>query len=253
MRLKTHSLSLRLAIMFALVSMAVLGGIGFYLYHSLQRELAWRDDQALLGRLQRMEVLIDDNASIAALRTRPQLYDNMLGNRDSVLWIVNPAGQALIQVNPSHVPIPQLAATPRPQLATRPGAAPLRLAWVKFARVQASLTLIAGKLLTDRTQMLAQYRLKLDAALLLGGLLAFLLGWLVSQRGLRPVRRLAARAAAIDARHLHLRLDGFSSLREVQALGTALNQMLARLQDGFSSCRDSPRIWRMKCARRWAI
>lgn len=64
MTLWPRSLSLRLALMFALASVLLLGVIGFYLYQSLQREVAWRDDQALLGRLQRMHALIDDSDSI---------------------------------------------------------------------------------------------------------------------------------------------------------------------------------------------
>ena len=95
MRLWPRTLSLRLALMFALVGVLLLGALGFFLYQSLQREIAWRDDQALLGRLQRMQALLDDAASIEALRRRPQLYENMLGNRDNLLWIVDAQGRPL--------------------------------------------------------------------------------------------------------------------------------------------------------------
>ena len=82
--------------------------------------------------------------------------------------------------------------------------------------------------------MLGAYRLKLWIALSFGAALAFVLGWLVSQRGLRPVRQLAARAAAIDVQHLHLRLDEFRALSELSTLSQALNQMLSRLEAGFA-------------------
>lgn len=48
MTLWPRTLSLRTAFMFALVSVLLLGAVGFYLYQSLQREISWRDDQALL-------------------------------------------------------------------------------------------------------------------------------------------------------------------------------------------------------------
>jgi two-component system heavy metal sensor histidine kinase CusS len=96
------------------------------------------------------------------------------------------------------------------------------------------LTLIAGKLLGEREQMLGVYRLRLWLAMSVGALLAFAFGWWVSQRGLHPVRLLAKRAAAIDVQHLHLRLDEFSELNELKLLCNALNQMLARLEDGFA-------------------
>jgi two-component system heavy metal sensor histidine kinase CusS len=218
--------------MFALVSTLLLGAIGFYLYHSLAREIAWRDDQALLGRLERMGALLEDSDSIDALRERPQLYANMLGNRENLLWVLGADGQPLIEINPPQLAVPQLAVNERPQLADLDGQA--RLAWVHIARPRGGLTLIAGKLLSEREHMLAAYRLKLWLALATGALLAFMLGWLVSQRGLRPVRRLTQRALAIDVHHLHVRLDEATELSELRALSEALNQMLAKLEAGFA-------------------
>ncbi|MBV0933807.1 heavy metal sensor histidine kinase [Marinobacterium weihaiense] len=234
MSLWPRSLSLRLALLFALVSTLVLGSIGFYLYQSLYREIAWRDDQALQGRLERMHALLDDSASIAALRERPQLYGNMLGNRQSLLWILDTDGQALIEINPAGLAIPTLPPAEHLRFARLDGQTPARLAWVQVRQGERSVTLIAGKLLAERNQMLAAYRLKLGMALAAGALLAFALGGLISQRGLRPVRHLAARAARIDAQHLYLRLDDRYPVSELHALSQALNQMLARLEDGFA-------------------
>lgn len=234
MKLWPQTLSLRLALMFALVGVLLLGALGFYLYQSLQREIAWRDDQALLGRLQRMQALLDDADSIEALRRRPQLYENMLGNRDNLLWIVDAQGQRLIEVNPLALPLPGLAAAAEPRLADAPDNPALRLAWLDVPRAGGSLRLIAGKLASEREQMLAAYRLKICLALVVGALLAFALGALVSQRGLRPVRQLARQAAGIDTQYLHLRLQGFAEVGELRALSQALNQMLDRLEQGFA-------------------
>lgn len=232
MKLLPRSLSLRLALMFALVSTALLGAIGFYLYQSLEREIAWRDDQALLGRLERMAALLDDSDSIEVLRERPQLYANMLGNRDSLLWVLGESGAPLIEINPVQLAIPQLPPADHPRLEDLVDQA--RLAWIHIERPRGGLTLIAGKLLAEREQMLAAYRLKLWLALTAGALLAFLLGWLVSERGLRPVRQLTRRALAIDVQHLHLRIENSAELSELRALSEALNQMLARLEAGFA-------------------
>lgn len=234
MKCLPRALSLRLAVMFALVSMVLMGSIGFYLYQSLEREIAWRDDQALLGRLERLQGLINDSDSIKSLRERPKLYENMLGNRDNLLWIVDDAGRALIEINPAQVRMPTLAAAPTAQLTDGDYAQPVRIAWVDIVNGDRHLTLIAAKLLSEREQMLGAYRLKLWFALSVGALLAFALGGWVSQRGLRPVRQLAKRAAQIDVQHLHVRLDDFNELSELQVLSRALNQMLARLEEGFA-------------------
>lgn len=234
MSLLPRTLSLRLALMFALVSSLLLGAVGLYLYQSLQREIAWRDDQALLGRLQRMQALIGDSESVDSLRSRPQLYENMLGNRDSLLWILDKQGQRLIEINPLALPLPSLSRSSAPRLADSPDNPSLRLAWVDLSTADGRLTLIAGKYLGEREQMLSAYRWKVLLAVTVGALLAFLLGWLVSQRGLRPVRELAARAATIDAQHLHVRLEPFKDVSELRALSHALNQMLGRLEQGFA-------------------
>jgi two-component system heavy metal sensor histidine kinase CusS len=214
MSLWPRSLSLRLALAFALVAVVLLGAIGLYLYRSLEREIVWRDDQALLGRLERMQALLDDSASIDALRQRPQLYENMLGNRDSLLWLLDAQGRALIEINPARLPIP-------------------RLAWRRLPG-EAGLTLVAGRMLAEREQMLAAYRVKLWWALSLGALLASVLGWLISRRALRPVRQLTRQSLAIDVQHLHLRLDDSTVPSELEPLRAALNQMLGRLEQGFA-------------------
>ena len=163
-----RALSLRLALMFALVSVLLMGALGFYLYHSLEREIEWRDDQALVGRVERMRALIGDSDSIEALRMRPQLYANMLGNRDNLLWVLDAAGQPLIEINPTHLPVPALPPGAGVQLQymgqsiqSNAGAEPARLAWQHVNYEGQALALVAGKLLVERTQMLAAYRLKL--------------------------------------------------------------------------------------------
>ncbi|EHY79313.1 heavy metal sensor histidine kinase [Stutzerimonas stutzeri ATCC 14405 = CCUG 16156] len=230
MRLLPRSLSLRLAIAFALVAVVLLGAIGLYLYRSLEREIVWRDDQALLGRLERMQALLEDSASVEALRQRPQLYENMLGNRDSLLWLLDAQGRALIEINPARLPIPPL---PAGDAAALQDIGEARLAWRRLPG-EAGLTLVAGRLLSEREQMLAAYRVKLWWALSLGALLASVLGWLISRRALRPVRHLTRQALAIDVQHLHLRLDESAMPSELEPLRAALNQMLARLEQGFA-------------------
>jgi len=234
-KLWPQTLSLRLALMFALSCVLLLGGISVYLYQSLHHEIAWRDDQALAGRIERMDALIEDSQTVEALRRRPQLYENMLGNRDNFLWIVDDAGNTQIEINPVNLPLPVLPRNDGAiQWRTIDRTMPIRLAWRRIEDSSGNLTLIAGKLLTERNQMLAAYRMKVWLALATGGGLAFLLGLAISHRGMRPVRDLAERAAAIDAQHLYLRLEDTSQASELRALRAALNQMLARLEAGFA-------------------
>lgn len=235
MRLWPASISMRLALLFALASVVVLGAIGTYLYQSLEREIALRDDAALIGRVDRMRALVDDSASVEALRNRPLLYGNMLGHRDSVLWMIDAQGQRIIEINPDQLPLPALRASSRIELADATMGKATRLAWVDVLQGGRRFTLVAGKMLAERNQILASYRNTLVMALALGAALSFGLGWFISDRGLRPVRLLASRAAAIDVRSLHVRLAApDTASRELRALSGALDQMLQRLAGGFA-------------------
>ncbi|WP_028456331.1 heavy metal sensor histidine kinase [Chitinilyticum litopenaei] len=233
MRRWPAQLSVQLAALFALVSVVLFGAIGIYLYQSLQQEIVWRDDQALKGRIERIRAIMDDGGDIDALGRRPQLYENMLGNRDNVLWVLNEQGRAIIEVNVQQLPIPHVPQQAATRLLDWSGSSPARLAVQTVELGAQRYTLIAGKLLAEREQMLNAYALRVGFAVLIGAVLAFALGWLVSYRGLQPVRQLAAQAASIDVQHLDQRLAHFGQHHELKTLTEALNQMLVRLENGF--------------------
>ena len=90
---KYVSLRLRLALLFALASAVLFALMGVYVFNALEREVAYRDDMALLGRIDRIENIIKDNNNIELLKKQPKLYSNMLGNTDNALWIINQAGE----------------------------------------------------------------------------------------------------------------------------------------------------------------
>ncbi|MBQ0744259.1 MAG: heavy metal sensor histidine kinase [Pseudomonas sp.] len=227
-----RSLSLRLGLAFALVGTLLLGSIGLYLYQSLQREIAWRDDQALLGRLERVQLLLQTSPDLNAPTTRPELYANMLGNTQHFLWVLDGNAKMLVSINPAGLPVPQLTATREPVFHQDPDES-YRLVIQQVEVNQRSLTLIAGHLLTEQQLMLSAYRANLIAVLSVGILLAFLLGFWISQRGLRPLRLLAQQAGDIDSEHLHHRLHTASHYDELDMLVSSFNQALQRLEEGF--------------------
>jgi two-component system heavy metal sensor histidine kinase CusS len=66
------------------------------------------------------------------------------------------------------------------------------------------------------------------AALLTAGL-----GWIATRAGLRPLRRVVAMAAQIEASRLSERLPESQVPAEIETLVAAFNAMLARLEDSF--------------------
>lgn len=227
-----RSLSLRLGLAFALVSTVLLGSIGLYLYQSLQKEIAWRDDQALLGRLERVQLLLENSPDLDAPTDRPELYANMLGNTQHFLWVLDENDRTLVSINPTTVSMPTLTAGAKP-VFFQDDAESYRLVVRQLEINDRFLTVIAGHLLSERQLMLAAFRTNLILVLAGGGMLAFLLGLLISQRGLLPLRRIALQAKAINSSNLHLRLNTASRYTELDALVQSFNQALARLEEGF--------------------
>lgn len=238
--MRSRSIAWRLALAFALVCALVLSAIAVFLYRSLASEIAYRDDLALLGRLEQVRALLADSDSLGALQARPRLYQNMLGNLDSLLLVRRADGSSVIAINPRQRDLPPLNAIPREQTPQRPdvltwqapdGAGLALLSGEAQGPNGEPLTIIAGKVLSEREQMLGSYRMRLYLSVGLGALLAFALGLLLLRRGLQPLRQLSEAVRGIDLRSLDQRLPANGTPAELLEPVQALNGMLARLDD----------------------
>jgi two-component system heavy metal sensor histidine kinase CusS len=238
-----RSIRWRASIAFALTCALVLGMVGLYLYRSLAAELAYRDDLALMGRLEQVRALLQDSDDLNVLRQRPGLYQNMLGNQESLLLVSQHTGEPLISINPHNDPIPALdvialGQTPRREQITlwQPPAssALLLLAGQARGRQGEALQVIVGKRLSERTAMLAGYRARIYAAVAVGALTALLLGLLLLRQALRPLRQIARSVANIGLNNLDRRLALDPVPNELYEPVQALNAMLARLDESFA-------------------
>ena len=234
----SKSIAWRLALAIALTCALVMSLIGVFLYRSLASELAWRDDQALLGRLEQVRALLHDSDSLEALQERPRLYQNMLGNLDSVLLVKREDGSPLIAINPHQQALPDvqpIAQARAPQRADiKTVGATVLLAGMAQGPAGETLSVTVGKRLDEREQMLASSRMRLYGAVGFGALMAFGLGLLLLRRGLTPLRDLARAMAGIDPRSLDQRMSADHVPAELKEPVQALNAMLARLEDSFA-------------------
>ena len=91
--MKPRSLTAKLAALFACVSFAVMGTSGYVLYRVLEKQLVLRDDAALVTRVDQIRTLLQDSDLLDLIHDKPQLFANMLGNREALLVLRFP-GQA---------------------------------------------------------------------------------------------------------------------------------------------------------------
>jgi len=234
---RRHSLAWRLALAVAVVCTLAMSAVAVFLYRSLAAEIAYRDDLALLGRLEQVRTLLHDSDSLGALQQRPQLYQNMLGNQESVLRVRRADGSLVFEINPHDEILgdpPHIGVSQQPSRTDiRQDRSALLLAGDAVGPAGEALTVMVGKRLQEREAILASYRLRLYLAVAAGALLAWIIGLLLVRRALTPLRDMADALALIDLRNLHRRLADTAAPLELQAPLQALNGMLARLEQGF--------------------
>ncbi|WP_445178791.1 heavy metal sensor histidine kinase [Pseudomonas sp. McL0111] len=240
---RTYSLTLRLALVFALLAFASLAGLGAALYGELEEQLIRRDDISLVSRVDQLRTFLNDSNTLELIKNKPALFQNMLGNREALLSIGAPGQPPLLVVNPGNLNMPTLPAVPIDQPMSLKDVQHLpSVNGVPFSAVVASidsgelgnLQVLTGRLMSERTAMLATYRLSVYGLATLAAIVLALIGCLLVYRGLLPLRRLARHAHGIGVGNLDERLDSQGAPRELVPMIDAFNAMLDRLGKGFA-------------------
>ncbi|SMB28771.1 Heavy metal sensor signal transduction histidine kinase [Serratia proteamaculans] len=241
-RWRALSLTLRSAMLFALVAALVVSGAGAYLYGAMRQEMTIRSDLQVTGRVEYFRHLLSQRFPLDRLTANTGLFENMLGNEQDILIFQQFGQKPLINVNPSRLTLPPMTPTPvgTPQRLTAvqggltAQGVPLR-AVSALVRLQDGnlLQISAAHVMVNEQKMLARYLWRIVAAVLVAFILIALLGYWVMRRGLQPLWRMAAQAAVITPNTLSTRLSEQGAPKELQQLTRSFNAMLDRLNDGY--------------------
>jgi two-component system heavy metal sensor histidine kinase CusS len=244
-----RSLTTTLALAFAGTTIAVFALVGSVLYFALERQITQQDDDEIVLAARHTRRLANELRSFDDVRAHAdRLTSQVLGNtalsmdvRDAhgnMLFSHNTEGGATSMVEPlvatQHVP--QAARiTGTAIVETQQGSRmPVRgLATDATLADGSAVTIVIARDMTDRWLLLDHYRDRLYGAGFGGMLLAFLMSWMLVHESLRPLRELAAHAAAITVDRLHARMKIDNAPRELAAVIASLNAMLDRLDGGF--------------------
>jgi two-component system heavy metal sensor histidine kinase CusS len=246
--MKQLSLTTRLALLFALLAFGAMSIVGYVLYRKLEAQLIVRDDGALVTRVDQIRTLMQDVDVRDLIRDKPHLFANMLGNTESLL-IVGYLGEApLIAVNPNHREVPIVTPVPA-DLALSPDAVHHTRTsdGTPFIYVAAAargvgghrdLQIVSGRLMTERTRMLTDYRNQILLFASTAAFLSALLAFGLVRRAMQPLRRLVAQTASIGMGTLSTRIDRRDAPRELDGVIRAFNNMLDRLEHGFTQLKQ---------------
>jgi two-component system heavy metal sensor histidine kinase CusS len=244
MRWLPRSLAVRATLLLALIACAVTGMLGAYFYYSARSAITEQLDTRLIGRVEHFRRLVGNVQTIADLHERPSLFTAMLGAESDVLLLRRPGEVPFIDVNPRRFPVPgALAAVAADRdlaignVLNTPTADGVPMHWVaalaRSGRNGDMVEVVAGHPLTNEVKMIRANRDRVILSALVAMLASTILAYLVLRHGLRPLHRVAGKAALINPINLAVRLPEHDAPLEVQHMVIAFNAMLDRIAIGY--------------------
>lgn len=238
------TLTAQLVLLFSTVTLVTFAIVGCYLYQALSNQLAKRDDDELIGKIEQFRHLMIESEAIEDIARNPHRLHDAAAGHDGLIVIVKTLDGRVIMRNVEDAREARaLRVVPADSVATlesigmweySPGhLARAVTAYAKVGQSQAQVQIIMGRTTSDRMVLLQDYRQDVIAALLFGVALAAALGYAVVRRALRPIKRTAHQARSITAQRLDTRLEASEAPVELQALVRSFNEVLDRLEESF--------------------
>lgn len=229
------SLTARLTLLYALVSVLLLAGLGLLVGVMVDRHFAEQDADDLRDKLGLIREVMRTSPDLAALAAR--LDDVVHNHRDLYVQLQRQGYPVYASRAPTgfHFPLPgnndsqQMLRWQHAganyhgmcrsgQLADNPGTELTICAAIDTGRHEHFMHMIGQSLLIY---------------ILLSALLGGVLAWWVAHNGLAPLRAMKARAQVITGQHLDAQMPVDSVPPEMADLAESLNAMLRRLQEDF--------------------
>ncbi|MEW9581576.1 heavy metal sensor histidine kinase [Paraburkholderia sp. DGU8] len=252
-----RSLAPTLALAFGVTTLAVFVLVGSFLYLGLEKQIKAQDDLDIVLAARHARRLMEELESARGIGEHGErLTSIVLGNAAMSMEVFGPDGNRALAHNIAKTFATPNAASGAASVAVLPRLArvaatariteadigdwrgragePIRgiLTDVRLRNGDTASVLVARNM-SDRWLLLDHYRDKLHLAGVAGVLLAMLLGYLLIRAALRPLRDIAASASLVTVDRLHTRIAVERVPSELEALVTALNAMLERVEQGF--------------------
>lgn len=242
------SITLRLTLLFAAASTAVLLLLGLMIGQSVEAHFAEQDMELLAGKLELVGHILEQTRAEKDLASLPQRLDNaLIGNHDLAILIRTRDGRTLYAGHESEFPA-ALLDHPFPL-----GQEPMPTTWHTqsnfsmrgFAAAVATgipnaPPVIVGLALETlhHEHFMRSFQARLWLFVIIAALVIGVAGWAAVRRGLAPLRAIRQEAADITASRLHRRLSVESVPYELAELAETLNEMLLRLEESFKRLSD---------------
>ncbi len=240
------SLSRRLTALYVAATTILLVLAAAYLYWSQVKNLAREDNDFLANKIQDCRRLLekrpnDDGLLVNEVQTEAaasiiKYYERVMDDRGLIVLetpgMTNLLPAASFPVASGTTPIPDRGTVWRTAKGEvyllRSAEATSNPAGTRAWVIQVALDISAEEAL------ITGYRRKLIAVVLLGASLAWVMGALVTRRGLQPLKAITQATERITASQLHERIIAKDWPDELASLARSFDRMLDRLEDSFT-------------------
>jgi len=235
------SITLRLTLLFASASTAVLLLLGYLIGNSVAKHFEEQDMEVLTGKLKLAQHALEKVRSNSDLDGFVrQLGDSLIGHSGLAMLVVAPGGQILFATPEARFP-KALTRDVRADVVYKAtwrttDGHPLRgisaLGRAGIEDTPAAVIAVATDI-TRHEHFARSFKQTVWMVVILAAVLTGLLGWVAAKRGLAPLQAMRGEAQGITARRLDARISAESVPAELAELAETLNEMLARLEDSF--------------------
>jgi two-component system heavy metal sensor histidine kinase CusS len=247
--MRTKSVTFRLTLFFSTVSTLVLLSVGYLVGSLVESHFVGQDLGEIDGAIQMVTQVLAKVRYRSDLDLVPQLLeDALVGHPGVSIRIAGPEGRMFFASSDPDFPDPSTGGESTVRFSgsvvpvvreygghafrERMVALPLGITGMTPTKVLVTVNIDHQRVFMS--QFLRILWLSIAAGILLTGVLA----WIAARRGLEPIRRIATLAGGISASRLGERLSIQAVPPELSDLVSALNGMLARLEDSFRRLSD---------------
>lgn len=223
-----HSLSLRLALIFALGSLGTSAIVSGFLYWSFQRDINQRNRHVLESQVQELAVILQRHPEDLANLEKEVRGEGTLALDPQMDLRILSGSQLLAETQDMVERVPSTWFMGQEKTVLNHRRFLLREQKAGPFTVQGALDI------TDEEHAVFVFRRRLLYTLLTGSVACAGFGWWASRRGLVPLRAITESARGITAHRLQARLDPGEAPQELRDLVQALDDMFDRLDQAFS-------------------